>query len=202
MSDSLFSIKPILYLLIPIAYIIGSIPFGILVAKAKGIDLQSVGSRNIGATNVLRTAGKLPAVLTVLGDSLKGAVLVMLCRVMNGGELLEGMTGISAILGHLYSIFLSFKGGKGVATSFGVLIAYSPLPALISIIVWILTALLTRYSSLAAITTFVSLPLVFILFNASEIKISFAVVLAILIILKHRDNIKRLLNGTETKIGE
>lgn len=193
---------PLLYLLIPLAYIIGSIPFGVLIAKSEGIDLQSVGSRNIGATNVLRTAGKLPAVLTVLGDSLKGAVLVMLCRVMNGGELLEGMTGISAILGHLYSIFLSFKGGKGVATGFGVLIAYSPLPALISIIVWILTALLTRYSSLAAITTFVSLPLVFILFNASEIKISFAVVLAILIILKHRDNIKRLLNGTETKIGE
>lgn len=193
---------PLLYLLIPTAYIIGSIPFGVLVAKARGIDLQKAGSRNIGTTNVLRTVGKGPAGITLLGDSLKGIVAVMLCRVVIGGELWEGIVGISAILGHMYSIFLSFRGGKGVATSFGVLAVYSPASALISIIIWVLTSLYTRYSSLAAIIAFISLPLVFVLLGASKVKISFAIVLTFLIILKHKDNIKRLFEGTETKIGE
>jgi len=202
MADSLFSIKPILYLLIPIAYIIGSIPFGVLVAKAKGIDLQSVGSKNIGATNVLRTVGKGAAVVTLSGDFLKGAVTVILGRVVVGGDFWEGIMGVTVVLGHIYSIFLSFRGGKGVATGFGVLAVYSPFSALIALIIWILTAIYTRYSSLAAITAFISLPLIFFLFNVSGIKIFFAMVLTFLIILKHRDNIKRLIEGTETKMGE
>ncbi len=190
------------YLLIPTAYIVGGIPFGVLVAKARGIDLKKVGSRNIGATNVLRTTGKGPAVITLLGDSLKGVAAVMLCRVVIGGELWEGIIGITVILGHMYSIFLSFRGGKGVATGFGVLAVYSPASTLILIIIWILTALYTKYSSLAAITAFFSLPMGFVLFGASRIKIFFAIVLTFLIILKHRDNIKRLFEGTEIKIGE
>lgn len=191
-----------LYLLIPLAYVIGSIPFGVLVAKAKGVDLQNVGSRNIGATNVFRTVGKGAALVTLFGDFLKGAAAVMLGRVMIGGDFWEGIAGIAAIVGHIYSIFLSFRGGKGVATSFGVLAIYSPFSALISFIIWVLTAAYTRYSSLAAITAFVSLPLIFVVFNASIIKISFAIALTFLITLKHRDNIKRLLEGTEAKIGE
>lgn len=202
MANSPFSLHPLLYLLIPIAYIIGSVPFGVLVAKVKGIDLQNVGSKNIGATNVLRAVGKGAALVTLLGDSFKGAAAVMLGRVIIGGDFWEGIMGITAVLGHNYSIFLSFKGGKGVATGFGVLAVYSPLYALFSVIIWILTALYTRYSSFAAITAFISLPIIFVLVDASKVKISFAMTLTFLIILKHRDNIKRLLRGTEAKIGE
>lgn len=190
------------YLLILIAYFIGSIPFGVLVAKARGIDLQNVGSKNIGASNVFRNVGKLPALLTLLGDALKGTAVVMLCVFMIGRGFWESVIGIAVVLGHMYSIFLSFRGGKGVATGLGVLVVYSPVPAIILIIIWVLTALFTKYSSLAAITAFISLPVIFALFEASKEKISFAIVLAFLIILKHRSNIKRLFEGTETKIGE
>lgn len=193
------------YLLILIAYFIGSIPFGVLVAKARGIDLQNVGSKNIGASNVFRSVGKLPALLTLLGDALKGTAAVILCVFMIGRGFWESVVGITVVLGHMYSIFLSFRGGKGVATGLGVLAVYSPFspfPAIILIVIWVLTALFTKYSSLAAITAFISLPVIFALFEASKEKISFAIVLAFLIILKHRSNIKRLFGGTETKIGE
>lgn len=196
-----FLLKPQIYL-IPVAYIIGSVPFGILVAKQKGVDLQNVGSKNIGATNVLRSVGKGPAVITLLGDSLKGAGAVLLGRVMIGGEFWEGVMGIMVVLGHLFSIFLSFRGGKGVATGFGVLVVYSPLTALIAIIIWFLTAFFTRYSALAAITAFLSLPVLFALFDATRIKISFAILITFLIILRHRENIKNLIHGTEDKIGD
>ncbi len=201
MADTSFLSHPAVYL-IPLAYIIGSIPFGVLIVRQRGIDLQAVGSKNIGATNVLRTAGKGAAVATLVGDSLKGAVAVMLGRLMTGSEIWEGALGIAAVLGHLYPIFLSFKGGKGVATSFGVLVPYSPFSALIALIVWIITALLTRYSSLAAIMACISLPVIFALLGASKIKISFAIVLAFLIILRHKSNIKRLIEGSENRIGE
>ncbi len=190
------------YLLILIAYFIGSIPFGVLVAKARGIDLQNVGSKNIGASNVFRSVGKLPALLTLLGDALKGTAAVILCVFMIGRGFWESVIGIAVVLGHMYSIFLSFRGGKGVATGLGVLAVYSPFPTVILIIIWVLTALFTKYSSLAAITAFISLPVIFALFEASKEKISFAIVLAFLIILKHKSNIKRLFGGTETKIGE
>ena len=190
------------YLLILTAYFIGSIPFGVLVAKARGIDLQNVGSKNIGASNVFRSVGKLPALLTLLGDALKGTAVVMLCVFMIGRGFWESVIGIAVVLGHMYSIFLSFRGGKGVATGLGVLVVYSPFPAIILIIIWVLTALFTKYSSLAAITAFISLPVIFALVEDSKEKISFAIMLAFLIILKHRSNIKRLFEGTETKIGE
>lgn len=188
--------------LIVIAYLVGSIPFGVLVTKAKGIDLKSAGSRNIGATNVLRTAGKLPALITLLGDFLKGAVAIVLCRAVLEGELWEAITGISVVLGHIYPIFLSFKGGKGVATGFGVLAVYSPLELVIILIIWLATALWTRYSSLAAILSYGALPIVSLLLNAAGIKLTFAIVITYLIILNHRDNIKRLLKGRESKIAE
>ncbi len=191
----------LLYLLLPAAYIMGSIPFGILVAKAKGIDLQKTGSGNIGATNVMRTVGKWPALLTLLGDSLKGAAAVMLCRIITGGELGESITGITVVLGHMYPVFLGFRGGKGVATGLGVLAVYSPVSAIILVAVWIVTFFLKKYSSLAALTAFTLLPVVFALSGAGVQKIFFAIVLAFLIILKHRENIERLINGTEPKIG-
>jgi glycerol-3-phosphate acyltransferase PlsY len=196
-----FSFEPQMYL-IPTAYIIGSIPFGILVAKRKGIDLQNVGSKNIGATNVLRSVGKGPAIITLLGDSLKGTSAVLLGRVVIGDEFWEGIMGIMAVLGHLFSVFLSFRGGKGVATGFGVFVVYSPVAALIALVIWMLTAFFTRYSSLAAITAFLSLPVLIALFDATVIKISFAILITFLIILKHRENIKNLIHGTEDKLGD
>lgn len=189
------------YLLVPAAFIMGSVPFGIMASRAAGVDLQKSGSGNIGATNVLRTVGKWPAVLTLTGDFLKGAAAVFLCRIASGGELLEGIIVISVVLGHMYSLFLSFKGGKGVATGLGALAVYSWESAVILTVVWLFTLFLTRFSSLSAIVAFLSLPVIFILSDEAFIKICFAIVLSFLIILKHRENIKRLLNGTEARVG-
>ena len=176
MTDSLLtSYKPLL-LLVPAAYLIGSIPFGVLVSRGKGIDLTKTGSRNIGATNVLRTSGTVPALFTLAGDSLKGAAAVLICRYyiiffVNAeypvtlhidSDLWEGLVGLSVVLGHIFSVFLAFRGGKGVATGFGVFAVYSPIPWLMGLLVWVLMAAIIRYSSLAAIGAFVSLP--FILF--------------------------------------
>ncbi|UCF87475.1 MAG: glycerol-3-phosphate 1-O-acyltransferase PlsY [Nitrospiraceae bacterium] len=190
------------YAFIFVAYILGSVPFGVLVSRSKGIDIQKVGSGNIGATNVLRTLGKLPALITLLGDTLKGVAAIVMIRLFAGGEVIEGIAGVAVVFGHMYSIFLSFRGGKGVATGFGVFAVYSPVSALVSITVWILTAFFLRYSSLAAITAFFSLPVVLAVSGASGVKIYFAIVIAFLIILRHKKNIQRLVNGQETRIGE
>jgi glycerol-3-phosphate acyltransferase PlsY len=190
------------YALIFVAYILGSVSFGVLVARSKGIDIQKVGSGNIGATNVLRTLGKVPALITLLGDALKGVAAVVMCRLFAGGDVIEGIAGVTVVFGHMYSIFLSFRGGKGVATGFGVFAVYSPVSALVSITVWILTALFLRYSSLAAIIAFFSLPIVLAVSGASGVKIFFAIVIAFLIILRHKQNIQRLVKGQETRIGE
>ncbi len=183
------------------SYIFGSIPFGVLVARRRGIDLRKAGSGNIGATNVLRTAGRGPALITLLGDSMKGAIAVIMSRQFMGGEYIEGVAGISAVLGHIFPVFLSLKGGKGVATGFGVIAVYTPGPALAALGVWGAVALFSRYSSLAAIITFLFLPLIFVLFDVSKVKIFFAIILAFLIILKHKSNMARILKGSETKIG-
>lgn len=206
----------LLYLLIPLAYIMGSIPFGVIISKRKGVDLRSTGSKNIGATNVLRTMGKLPAIFTLLGDALKGAVPVLMCRAIliyigqneEAGAIYreeafwEGITGLMAILGHIHSVFLSFKGGKGVATSFGVLIVYSPVSAFFVLLIWLLIAAFTRYSSLAAIGASLSLPVIILFSGESVFKIYFGIFVAFLIVLRHRLNIKRLLEGTEPRFGQ
>jgi len=216
MKETVLSFYPLLYLIIPAGFIIGSIPFGILATKNKGVDLRTTGSKNIGATNVLRTAGKLPALLTLVGDVLKGVVPVMICnyviahigRSAADAELMRsakdfwgGVAGLSAIAGHIFSIFLSFKGGKGVATGLGVLIAYSPVTAGITLFIWIVVAVITRYSSLAAVAAVALLPVTFAFSDFSWNKILFSVLFAILIISRHKENIKRLVEGRESKIG-
>ena len=206
MTDSLI-LYPELYFLIPAAYLIGSIPFGLLIGKRMGIDPRASGSKNIGATNVLRTAGRTPALLTLLSDSLKGAIPLLIFRsalgnTAAGAELWEGVIGLTAVIGHVFPVFLSFKGGKGVATGFGVLAVYSPVPAVVVLLIWISVAALTRYSSLAAVSAVISLPFIYLLSGGSLIKISFGILLAILIVLKHKQNIKGLINGTESRVGE
>ena len=187
--------------LLVISFILGSIPFGIIIAKAKGVDLKKVGSGNIGATNVLRSLGKWPAILTLLGDVLKGTAAVAIGRYLGVGPVYEGLAGISAILGHNFSLFLGFRGGKGVATSLGVLSIYSPQTALVTFIIWLVVVIFTRYSSLGAVVSFGLLPINILLFNGKE-RLLAAVLISILIIIRHRENIQRLMNGTERKIGQ
>lgn len=189
--------------LLIVSFIVGSIPFGIIIAKAKGVDLKKVGSGNIGATNVLRSIGKGPAALTLLGDILKGTLAVALGGYFGVGLLYQGLMGISTILGHNFSVFLKFRGGKGVATSLGVLIIYSPTPALLTIAIWLIVAIFTRYSSLGAIISFALLPLNIYLFDfENKEKLLIAAFISVFIIMRHGDNIMRLLKGAERKIGQ
>jgi len=185
------------------AFVLGSIPFGIITAKVKGIDLKKVGSGNIGATNVLRSLGRWPAVITLLGDILKGTLAVAIGKYSGVEPLYEGLIGIAAILGHNFSIFLGFRGGKGVATSLGVLLMYTPHVALVTLIVWIGVVLFTKYSSLGAIVSFALLPLNIMLFDFQDkTKIIISILISLFIIIRHKDNIKRLMKGTERKIGQ
>ncbi|MBM4129305.1 MAG: glycerol-3-phosphate 1-O-acyltransferase PlsY [Nitrospira sp.] len=191
----------IIILLAIIAFILGSIPVGVIIARAKGVDLKKVGSKNIGATNVLRSLGKWPAALTLIGDVLKGTVAVALAQYFEAGLLYEGFIGLSAILGHNFSVFLRFRGGKGVATSLGVLLLYAPQTSLITFIIWLVVALATRYSSLGSLVSFGVLPLSISLLDSKD-KLPVALLMTLLIFIRHKDNIEKLIKGTERKIGE
>ncbi len=186
--------------LIVLAFVLGSIPVGVIIAKAKGINLKKVGSGNIGATNVLRSLGRWPAVLTLLGDMLKGTVAIAMGRYFGAGFFYEGLIGLSAVIGHNFSIFLKLRGGKGVSTSLGVLILYSPKTALFTLIMWLGVVLATRYSSLGALISFGLLPLSMTLLDSKE-KFTVALLMAAFVIIRHSDNIQRLLKRTERKIG-
>lgn len=189
-------------LLIIFSYLVGSIPFGLIATRARGIDLREVGSGNIGATNALRAAGKVPALITLLGDALKGTMAVALGKLFGVGPLYEGVLGLSAIAGHDFSIFLRLRGGKGVSTSMGVLLLYSPVVGVLTAGIWLAAVLLTRYSSLGAIVSFSLLPVNFLIFDFSGEKLAIAAVMSTLLILKHADNMRKLRAGTERRIGE
>lgn len=185
------------------AFLFGSIPWGYLIGKLKGVDLRRVGSGNIGATNVLRTVGKKEALLTLILDLSKGTVPVLLFRAIYPNEeslFFAGMVGISSILGHCYSPWLKFRGGKGVATSLGVLLAYVPLAGVITIILWILTYKLSKISSLSALVSFTILPGVVIILGYPMEILSLIILITVIIYLRHRENISRLIQGKEQKI--
>lgn len=181
-------------------FLLGSIPVGKIIAGSMGIDLQKTGSGNIGATNVLRTTGKLPALFTLIGDTAKGSAAVLLARYCEVELWHEGIIGIMSVLGHTFSLFLNFKGGKGVATGLGVLVVYAPPAGLATIIIWLLTVLITRISSLGAIISFSLLPLSIYLLDAKE-KLPISVIMSIILLVRHKDNIRRLITGTEPKVG-
>ena len=168
----------------------------------KGVDLKRVGSGNIGATNVLRTMGKGPAVITLIGDIMKGVVPVIAGIYVFHDLAVEGVLGLTAVLGHNFSLFLRFKGGKGVATSIGVLLAYSPKVALVTVVLLLGVIVITRYSSLGALLSFSVLPLTMYLLDYTREKMIVSLIMSALLILRHADNIKRLLLGTESKIGK
>ncbi|MEW6156055.1 MAG: glycerol-3-phosphate 1-O-acyltransferase PlsY [Verrucomicrobiota bacterium] len=184
-----------------VAYLIGSIPTGYLVAKMKGIDIRSVGSGNIGATNVFRILGKTAGIGVLLVDALKGFVA---CRMIAFGsgpaEYHAIIAGIAAILGHNYTVWLYFKGGKGIATSAGVLLALVPLALAIVLSIWILLFFTTRYVSVASIAAAFFLPFAaWLAGNSTEI-IGVTAAMGALAIYKHKSNIRRLLDGTENRI--
>lgn len=181
-------------------YLLGSVSTGLILTKKKGIDLQKTGSGNIGATNVLRTAGKSAALLTLTGDILKGVLAVTAAKYLFPGKIYEqGLVGLCAIVGHDFSVFSRFRGGKGVATSIGVLGVYSPQSAVLVIIIWLMTVAITKYSSLGALLSFGVLP--GIMFFLDRKKLPVALLISVLLFAKHKDNIKRLASGRENKIG-
>lgn len=183
-----------------LGYLLGSIPFGILVTRLAGTtDIRTIGSGNIGATNVLRTGRKDLAAATLLGDALKGTVAVLLARALFGPEAAL-VAGFFAFLGHLWPVWLGFKGGKGVATFLGVTLALYWPAAVAFAVVWLAVAYLSRYSSLAALTASVATPISAYLLGAPTTAI-FLTGLVFLLWLKHHANIARLLAGTEGRIG-
>ncbi|HNR70016.1 MAG TPA: glycerol-3-phosphate 1-O-acyltransferase PlsY [Verrucomicrobiota bacterium] len=195
-----------------IAYLLGSIPTGYLVAKARGVDIRTVGSGNIGATNVFRILGTPAGVFVLLADAAKGWAAVFFvaqllwgaCGAAAGGQTLEWFrlgAGVAAILGHNYTCWLRFKGGKGIATSAGVLLALVPMALLIALGVWIVVFALSRYVSLASICAAIALPFAAGWRGESKTLTVVISALAVLAIYKHKGNIQRLLNGTENRIG-
>ena len=188
-----------------IGYLLGSIPVGIFAGRALGgIDPRDAGSRNIGFTNVLRVAGKAAGMVTLIGDMGKGALAVLLARHLLGpaGSEWELAAGGAAIVGHIFPVFLRFKGGKGVATALGVLLAVDWIVGGSLLAVWLTSAAIWRTSSLAALLAFGSLPLWVWLLHPTAPMALFAIGTTGLIAYRHRDNISRLLAGTEAQIGE
>jgi glycerol-3-phosphate acyltransferase PlsY len=188
--------------LVPLGYVSGSIPFGLLIAKAsKGVDVRGIGSGNIGATNVLRAAGKGAAALTLALDMLKGWAPVALGRIVGASDAQVAGVALAAFLGHLYPVFLRFRGGKGVATFLGVLLALLPKVAFLVAGVWLLIAAVFRYSSLAALVAAAASPLLVWLLDGRRGFVALAVVLSGFILIRHRENMRRLLAGEERRIG-
>jgi glycerol-3-phosphate acyltransferase PlsY len=184
-----------------VGYALGSIPFGLLLTKFTGAgDIRSVGSGNIGATNVLRTGRKGLAAGTLLGDMLKGTAAVLLMRWWGGSD--AGLiAALGAVIGHIFPVWLKFKGGKGVATYIGVLLAVSWIAALIFGVIWGVVAWLTRYSSLSGLTASGLTPVVLAFMVGGNAALLFAAITA-LVWYMHRANIQRLVAGTESKIGQ
>jgi len=184
-----------------LGYLFGSIPFGIVMARVFGLgDLRSQGSGNIGATNVLRTGNRNAAFLTLVLDAGKGAIAVIVARAV-AGEGAAGMAGLFAVLGHIFPLYLGFKGGKGVATFLGMLLALSFPAGLAACAAWLVTAALSRISSLSAIVA-VALSPVFCLIFYHMHGAALVLILALVVIWRHKDNITRLRAGTEPRIGK
>ena len=182
------------------SYLLGSIPFGILVSKVFGLgNLRHIGSGNIGATNVLRTGNKLAALITLILDGLKGALVVVVARFISEDAAITA--SIFVIIGHIYPVWLRFSGGKGVATFIGAILALSFVAGLLVCFIWIIIALVFRYSSLSAIVSSASAPIGIFLFYDNEALVV-TLFMIVLIWYRHKDNIRRLIDGSEAKIGK
>ncbi len=198
---------PIIFnaLLVLMAYLIGSVSFAVLVSKVMGLpDPHSYGSGNPGATNVLRTGSKLAAVLTLLGDAAKGYVAVLLARALIGVDIDSWVlpaVAVAAFVGHLFPVFHGFKGGKGVATALGILLAINWVLGLTTLSTWLIVAVFLRYSSLAALISALFAPVYFIFLFGIQPMAAAIIAMSALLIWRHQTNIKNLLNGTEGRLG-
>ena len=191
------------FFLLTFAYLLGSVPTGVILARAfSDVDPRTQGSRNIGATNVFRTAGKKLGTITLLGDILKGFIPVIIARNSMDSYFWVGAVALTAFIGHLYPIFLKFKGGKGIATGLGVFLALAPLPAFLSCLIFAAVVYRWRYISLGSLSATAAFPVFLILLNPHRIYIPFALAIGSFIFYRHRENIERLRAGKESKVGE
>jgi len=192
--------KLIFYVLI--SYLIGSIPTGYIVGKLKGIDIRKYGSGNIGATNVFRVLGKSYGIFVLIFDFLKGFFPLFIFSKTLGSSLGQILIGLSLILGHSFSLYLKFKGGKSVATASGVFFFLVPKAMIFCLILWIIITFITKYVSLASMISALFLPIFYFLFEEKDIYIlSFCILTAVIIIIRHKSNILRLIQGKENKIS-
>jgi acyl phosphate:glycerol-3-phosphate acyltransferase len=189
------------FLLVLFAYLLGSLPTGYIIGHLAGVDVRTAGSGNVGATNVARVVGKRQGVWTLLADSAKGLIPVIVAMQSGLETSATVLVGVAAFLGHLYPVFLKFRGGKGVATGFGVLLGLAPWAVVCLIPIFGVMVLVTRIVSLGSMVGAAAAPLVLWLFNHPPIVIIMSAFLAMMVIVRHQRNIQRLLAGTEPKFG-
>ncbi|MEJ5337060.1 glycerol-3-phosphate 1-O-acyltransferase PlsY [Thermus oshimai] len=190
------------FLVLLLSYLFGSVPAGVLVARTYGVDIQKVGSGNIGATNVLRTLGPGPALVVAFFDVFKGGLAVLIARAVGVEGWLLGGVALAAVLGHNYSLFLGFRGGKGVATSFGTLLFLDPVLALWTFPIGVSVMLITRYVSAGSMAGGVAASVLALALGRPFWEVVTVFLMAALIFWTHRDNLKRLQEGTERRLGE
>ncbi len=196
------SFEPVYLIYALAAYLLGSVSTAIITCKLMGLeDPRQVGSNNPGATNVLRTGGKKAAIITLLGDMLKGLLPVLAIQQLHGDALALAITGSSAFLGHLYPLYYRFRGGKGVATFYGVLLGINWMTGLAALLVWGLMALLFRISALSALVSALCSPFIAWYFDASVTLTAATAFMTLLLFWRHRSNIKNMIQGTEKPIG-
>ncbi len=190
-------------IIIVVAYFLGTIPSGYLVAKVRGVNIQQVGSGNIGATNVLRALGVVPAIIVVILDPLKGALATLLPGIAGLGPWVTALAGLAAVLGNDFNVLLRMKGGKGIATSIGVFMVIDPLTTLMCLVLGIFTILLSRYVSLGSLVGMAALPL-FVIVQGEYIgpRLLLAAALFGLAVYRHFSNIQRLVAGNERRLGD
>lgn len=197
MSEILLSVACVL-----VSYLLGTIPSGYIVARVRGVNIQQVGSGNIGATNVLRSVGVIPAVFVAIADPLKGVAAVLLPKLLGLPPLVIALCGFVVVLGNDYNAFLKFRGGKGIAASLGVMLALNPLVGLLSAAIGIYTMLLGRLVSLGSLVGIAVAPLLLLMRPGMEVEyIAMTFALAALATWRHRENLVRLAQGTENRLG-
>jgi len=184
-----------------LGYLAGSVPIAFVMARMRGIDLRAAGSRNLGAANVLRTAGVAPAVVVLFGDAAKGALAVVGVNALTNDLSAVAAAGLAAVAGHVFPVWLGFRGGKGVATAAGAFSVLAPLPTITAVVAFIVTVLLTRFVSAGSIVASLVLPIISGMTASPAPVVAASVVAAVLIVSRHRGNLGRIVRGTERRIG-
>ena len=187
---------------VTLAYLVGSVPFAFLLSRRRGIDLREVGSGNVGATNVLRTSGVRTAVIAMGLDVIKGALAVVMAQRLTGGIGAPMAAGLASVLGHIYPVWLRFRGGKGVATAAGVFVVLTPMALGIASATFVLVVWMTRYISVGSVVGALTLAVVAVITDAPAVIEIGSVVAALMILQRHRSNIRRVFAGTERRIGQ